>query len=163
VQRAALTEINDADERYFQKYLKQRKSRVTVYRGDGRGMNARSLTNLVLSDINPKPGASDISFFGVVDHTHSNASPGGMVSTTSHKQGAIDWAVDKHNFGLVYEIEIDEYIDVTALLAARNFKNRYLGQYEFLIPRKIYRNEIKKVHLYQKSKRGGSLVRTRSF
>jgi hypothetical protein len=162
-QRSLLTQIVDADERYFSKYLRTSKRPATVYRGNGIGVTADSLRNLVLSDVNPKPGASDISFFGVVEHTHSNASPGGMVSTTTNLQGAIDWATDKHKYGLVYEILINDYIDVNALLAARNFRNRYEGQYEYLIPRKILRSEIKKVHLYQKTNDGATRIQTRSF
>jgi hypothetical protein len=164
VQRTNLSQIVDADERYFSRYLKERKPTATVYRGDGRGVDQNSLTNLVLTDVNPKPGDRDISFYGVVAHTHSNASPGGMVSTTTNLQGAIEWATDDHNYGLVYEIQINDYIDVNALLAARNFRNRYQGQYEYLVPRKILRTEIKKVHLYQKTKAGVvSRIQTRSF
>lgn len=151
-QRADLVDICELDEAYFREYLAKYKKPVRVYRGTGINVNANSLKGFVRQDLPPKPGDPEISFYGVVAHTHSNSSPGGMVSTTSHKQGAIEWATDKHNFGLVFEFLIWEYIDVNSLLAARNFRNRYHGQYEFLIPRGLRASELKSVTLYAKDK-----------
>jgi hypothetical protein len=64
-------------------------------------------------------------------------------------QGAIDWAIDDHRYGLVFEFLVSDYIDVNGVLSQRNFRNRYTGQYEFLIPRAIYASEVKSVSLYQ--------------
>jgi hypothetical protein len=148
-ERASAMEIVPSDERFFQEYLVKRKNPVRVYRGDGRGVTVLSLAAYVRTGVAPKPGAPDITFAGVVDHTHSNSSPGGMVSTTSHMQGAIDWAIDDHRYGLVFEFLVSDYIDVNGVLSQRNFRNRYTGQYEFLIPRAIYASEVKSVSLYQ--------------
>lgn len=153
-QRADLVDICELDEAYFREYLAKYKKPVRVYRGTGINVNANSLQGFVRQDLPPKPGDPEISFYGVVAHTHSNSSPGGMVSTTSHKQGAIEWATDKHNFGLVFEFLIWEYIDVNALLATRNFRNRYYGQYEYLIPRGLRASELKAVTLYAKDRAG---------
>ena len=158
-QRETLMQIDELDEEYFHQYLSSRKPAATVYRGDGRGMNANSLAQLRLSGVDPKPGQRDFSFYGVVDHTHTNSSPGGMVSTTHDKDIAIGFAVDKHNYGLVYEFKVTQYIDVNALLAARNFRNRYEAQYEYLIPGSLPQSAITKVSLYQK---GGALVAEKS-
>lgn len=162
VQRSQLTEIKDQDEAYFKKYLKEPKKPAFVYRGDGRGVNQATWDNLVFGDITPKPGKADISFFGVVEHTHSNASPGGMVSTTTDMQGAIDWAVDTHPCGIVFEILIDDYIDVNDLLASRNFRNRYEGQHELLIPRSIRRSEVKRAYFYKKENGVPKVVASKS-
>jgi len=59
---------------------------------------------------------------------------------------------------MVWKIQLYDYIDVNGLLAARNFRNRYEGQHEFLIPRKIARNEIKRVYLYTKGLDGASVI-----
>jgi len=157
-QRAALGEIAAGDETYFEKYLRETKKYVTVYRGDGRGVSPQSWAAFLINDINPKPGDPEISFYGVVAHTHSNASPGGMVSTTSKLDIALHWALETHTHGMVWKIQLYDYIDVNGLLAARNFRNRYEGQHEFLIPRKIARNEIKRVYLYTKGLNGASVI-----
>jgi len=159
-ERALTTEIVPSDEVFFQEYLAKRKIPRTAYRGDGRNVNAGSLAAYVRTGVLPKPGAPDITFAGVVDHTHSNSSPGGMVSTTSQRQGAIDWAVDDHRYGLVFEFLVSDYIDVNSVLSQRNFRNRYHGQYELLIPRAIYMSEVKGVSLYQT---GGVLVASISY
>ena len=159
-QRANLTEIHQYDEEAFDTYLNSQKKPVTVYRGDGRGVTQDALQNYIRQDIDPKPGEPDVSFRGVVAHTHSNSSPGGMVSTTSDEAQAIEWASDSHTWSLVYEIELSDYIDVNSLLAQRNFRNRYQKQYEFLIPRAIKAQEIKSVSLYSK---GGTLVDKSTF
>ncbi|QJE01590.1 DUF4157 domain-containing protein [Massilia forsythiae] len=153
-QRADLGEVHESDEIYFQEYLAKPKTPIRVYRGTGINVKADSLQRFVRQDVPPKPGDPDVSFYGVLAHTHSNSSPGGMVSTTSHKGGAIEWATDDHNFGLVFEFLIAEYIDVNKLLATRNFRNRYQGQYEFLIPRGLKVSEMKSVTLYAKDKTG---------
>lgn len=74
-----------------------------------------------------------------------------MVSTTSNMAGAIEWATDEHNYGLVWEIKLSDYVDVNYVMTQRNFRNRYEGQHEFLIPRAIKAAEIKSVSLYRRN------------
>lgn len=149
--RSSLAEIAPSDERFFQDYRKSSKPAVTVYRGAGWGITATSLDNYAgPGDIQPKAGTPDRTFYGVVNHQWSNRNHGCMVSCTAKICLGVHFAVDSHNYGLVYEIEIDDYIDVNWLLKKRNFRNRYLGQHEFLIPRAIRATEIRRVYLVSK-------------
>lgn len=151
-ERDTLTTIVQSDERYFREYLAEAKDEITVYRGDGRNITATSLDDFVIRDVLPKPGEPDVSFQGVVEHTHTNTLSNGMVSTTTDQAQAIAWAVDDHRFGLVYEIRPRNYINVGELLRARNFKDRYAGQLEILIPGKVAAAEVVSVTLYNNAK-----------
>lgn len=154
-ERDDLGKIVKADESYFQDYLKQGKPPISVYRGDGRGVNQNTLNGYVFTGVQAG-GTPDISFFGVVQHTHSSTYKNGMVSTTPSLQQAIDWAVDDHPYGLVFEIRPANYIDVAFLLGARNYKNRFAAQLEILIPGSLAASEIAAVSLYQQA--GKALV-----
>jgi len=149
-ERDSLDHVTPADERYFQWYLKQSRPAKQVYRGDGRGVNAGFLVGFKFESILPE-GTPDISFFGVLQHTHSSINKNGMVSTTSDRNQAYHWAIDDHNHGVVYEMQVTNYIDVGELLAARNFKNRFAAQLEILIPGKIMAAEVRAVVLYSKA------------
>jgi hypothetical protein len=149
-ERNDLNQITEADERYFQWYLKQSKAAISVYRGDGRDINATSLDNFRFAHVLPG-GTRDISFRGVVEHTHSNSFKNGMVSTTSDFNGAHFWATSTHNYGIVYEFKPINYINVTELLQARNFKERYPGQFEILIPGAVSSGEVHSATLYNKN------------
>lgn len=146
-ERDDLVDITPADERYFQWYLKKSKPAKQVYRGDGRGVKAGFLDDFKFESILPG-GSPDISFYGVVQHTHSSVNKNGMVSTTTDRAQALSWATDDHNHGVVYEMEVTNYINVAELLAARNFKDRFAAQLEILIPSKIMAGEVKRVVLY---------------
>lgn len=146
-ERDDLGKIVKADESFFQNYLKQGKPAISVFRGDGRNVNQNSLTPDKFAGVQAG-GTEDISFFGVVQHTHSSTYKNGMVSTTPSEQQAIEWAVDDHTYGLVFEIRPANYIDVAYLLGARNYKNRFPQQLEILIPGSLSASEIVAVSLY---------------
>jgi hypothetical protein len=158
VERNELTQIKDSDEKFFQAYLDADKPGITVFRGDGRGVKADSLDNFTFTDIKAE-GNSDISFYGVVQHTHSSADKNGMVSTTTDKAQAIAWAVDGKRYGLLYELRPKNYIDVGYLLRKRNFRNRFAGQLEILIPGDLTAAEIVAVSLYRESDRSNPVKR----
>jgi hypothetical protein len=147
--RDKLTQITPADENFFRRYLKEPKKPLKVYRGDGRGINADSLKNKNFEEVLPG-GTPDISFFGVVQHMYTNTAKNGMVSTTGHFNIAHHFATEAHNYGIVYEFQVDNYIDVDDILDKRNFKNRYPGQKEILIPGSIEKNKIVSATLYNK-------------
>jgi|GEM_PF-5787604 len=149
-QRSQLTQIVEADEEFFRQYLQETKPRLRVYRGNGIGVNANSLDTLTFTDILPG-GRPDISFYGVVEHTHTNTLKNGMVSTTSSFSIAHGFATDDHKYGIVYEIVLDNYINVTSLQNRRNFRERYPGQYEILVPGPIPASKIVSATLYNKS------------
>jgi hypothetical protein len=98
-------------------------------------------------------GSTDITFFGVVQHTHTSTQKNGMVSTTTDRAQAYDWAMNGHTHGVVFEFELTDYIHVGSLLASRNFKNRFAGQKEILAPGDIPASAISKVSLYNKDTR----------
>ncbi len=148
-ERDNLTQITDMDEKFFSEYLKKSKSAMTVYRGDGRGVSADFLEHYVRGDV-LAGGTEDISFYGVVQHTHSSTDKNGMVSTTTDKDQAFHWAVDDHNYGVVYEFQLTEYLHVENLLARRKFKNRFAAQKEILVPGNISASDIVSVSLYKK-------------
>jgi hypothetical protein len=147
--RDKLTQITPADENFFRRYLKEPKKPRKVYRGDGRGINADSLKNKNFEEVLPG-GTPDISFFGVVQHMYTNTAKNGMVSTTGDFNIAHHFATEAHNYGIVYEFQVDNYIDVDDILDKRNFKNRYPGQKEILIPGSIEKNKIVSATLYNK-------------
>jgi|GEM_PF-4816976 hypothetical protein len=147
VQRDDLSSITEADERYFQWYLKKDKLPKKVYRGDGRSITAQFFNNFNFESILPG-GIPDISFRGVVEHTHTSTQKNGMVSTTTDKRQAYQWAVDNHNYGVVYRMKVRNYVNVAELLAARNFRDRFAAQLEILIPGKIMAEEVETVTLY---------------
>jgi hypothetical protein len=150
-QRIHLTDLIPEDEEYFQAYLRSRPTTpINVYRGDGRGVTADSLDNLVgVTGITPV-GALDLTFKGIAEHTHSNTMPGGVISTAGNKDCAIHFAVDKHKYGLVYTMQVTNYIDVNTVLRARNFKVRFEAQQEYIIPCQITAANIIRVELYEK-------------
>ncbi|MCT7991999.1 DUF4157 domain-containing protein [Laspinema olomoucense] len=150
-ERSTLQQITPLDEKYFNQYLKRAKPPVKVYRGDGRSIDATSLDNYQFTDIHPG-GTPDISFYGVVEHTFTNTAKNGMVSTTTDFEGAKFWATNGHKYGLVYEIEVDKYINVTDLLTRRAFKERYPGQYEILVPGIIPAKKVISATLYENGK-----------
>ncbi len=147
-QRNSLVEITGADERFFERYMHLPKRTLKVYRGDGRGVNAHSLDNLRFQNILPG-GTRDVSFYGVVEHTHTSSAKNGMVSTTSAYPIAHGFATDDHKYGIVYEMLVKDYIDVGYLLRSRNFRNRFAAQREILVPHAIKASQIKSATLYQ--------------
>lgn len=155
-QRDDISKITEADERYFQWYLKQTKEPKTVYRGDGRSITAEFLRDYNFTPILPG-GTPDITFYGVVEHTHTSSQKNGMVSTTTDRVQAQKWATDDHNYSIVYDMEVRNYINVGKLLKTRNFKDRFAEQLEILIPGKITAAEIKRVTLYHKESEIGAL------
>lgn len=150
-ERNDIMKITDIDECFFAEYMKRSKPAITVYRGDGRGINEHYLDNYVPQEI-VAGGIPDISFRGVVEHTHSNTQKNGMVSTTTSKEQAIEWAVDKNNYGILYEIKLLNYIDVNALLERRKFKSRFAAQKEIVAPGNIPAKNIISLTLYRKGK-----------
>lgn len=151
-ERNNIMEITDIDEYFFSEYMKRSKPAITVYRGDGRGINENYLDNYVPQEI-IAGGTADISFRGVVEHTYSNTQKNGMVSTTAIKEQAIEWAVDKNNYGIVYEIKLLNYIDVNTLLERRKFKSRFAAQEEIMAPGNIPAKNIIALTLYKKGKK----------
>lgn len=149
VKRDDLGQITGLDEKFFEEYLQAPKPPVTVYRGDGRGVNAKFLDNFAVQDV-LAGGTRDISFYGVVQHTHSSTCKNGMVSTTTNRDQAYKWAMDDHNYGVVYEFRLTHYIDVADLLKTRNFKNRFDEQMEILVPGNIDASDFVSVSLYGK-------------
>ena len=79
-----------------------------------------------------------------------------MVSTTSDLNIARGFATDNKEFGVIYTIEVKQYLDIDFLLKERNFKNRFEGQKEIQIPGVIKASEVKSVTLYQK----GTAIKT---
>lgn len=148
-ERNDLGQITKLDEAYFQQYLAASKSPMTVYRGDGREVTAESFQNLAFGDV-PAGGTTDISMFGVVQHTHTNTAKNGMVSTSTLRDVAHFWATETHNLGVVWEFKLPNYIHVANLLKKRNFKDRYPGQYEILYPGPIPADCIVSATLYNK-------------
>lgn len=151
-ERSNITEITDIDEHFFAEYMKRSKPAITVYRGDGRGINENYLDKYVPQEI-IAGGTADISFRGVVEHTHSNTQRNGMLSTTTIKEQAIGWAVDNNNYGIVYEIKLLNYIDVNALLERRKFKSRFAAQEEIMVPGNIPAKNIISLTLYNRGKK----------
>ncbi|MEN9985514.1 MAG: hypothetical protein RI925_1016 [Pseudomonadota bacterium] len=147
--RDALSQINDLDEQFFAQYMKQPKPPITVYRGDGRGVGANFLDKYHPEDI-MAGGTPDISFYGVVQHTHTSTQKNGMVSTTTEKNQAHSWAMDGKNYGVVYTFKLKNYIHVAELLARRHFKDRFAAQKEILAPGNIPAGDIISVRLYGK-------------
>jgi tetratricopeptide (TPR) repeat protein len=149
VERNELTQITELDEDYFKQYRASPKAPMTVYRGNGIGVTATSLDAFAFQDI-PYGGTPDVSFAGVVEHTHTNTLKNGMVSTTSSFDVAHFWATSKHPYGIVYEILLDDYIHVANLLGRRNFKDRYPKQFEILAPGSVPSGKVVSATLYQK-------------
>ncbi|HEY1009117.1 MAG TPA: DUF4157 domain-containing protein [Daejeonella sp.] len=150
-ERDDLGQITAADERYFQWYLKQSRPSQLVFRGDGREVTAESFRTLAFTDM-PPGGSRDVSFFGVVQHTHSNTFKNGMVSTSTSHDIGLGYAIDTHNLGVVWEMRLNDYIHVADLLRARNFKNRFAGQLEVLVPGPVPASTIVSATLYDKDK-----------
>ncbi|NEO43217.1 MAG: DUF4157 domain-containing protein [Moorea sp. SIO4A3] len=148
-ERNDLNQITELDEKYFTEYLKKSKAKIKVYRGDGRSVGADYLNKYVPADV-VAGGNKDISFYGVVQHTHTSTQKNGMVSTTTDRKSAHKWATDGHTHGVVFEFELTDYINVGRLLESRNFKNRFAAQKEILVPGNIPKSAIKKVTLYKK-------------
>ncbi|HSV29534.1 MAG TPA: hypothetical protein VLL76_08240, partial [Candidatus Omnitrophota bacterium] len=121
-----------------------------VYRGDGRGMDQNSLANLTNVQGITAQGTLDLTFAGAVRHVCSNTDPGGVISTTADIDCAVHFAINSHPYGLVYEMEVTDYVDMCKVLSDRNFKNRYEAQKEFIVPKRISKAQIKKVMLYRK-------------
>jgi hypothetical protein len=149
-ERKDLPQTTALDEVYFKQYLAASKSPMTVYRGDGRGINANSLPDDYAFEDIPYGGTPDVSFYGVVEHTLSSTTKNGMVSTTSSPAVARAWAIDQHNFGFVWEIRLDDYIHVTNLLNARNFRERFPTQFEILAPGSVPAANVVAVSLLRK-------------
>ena len=147
-ERYFATQFTEMDEIYFQKHLANPGPAKTVYRGDGRGVSKESFEKLIFSDI-PAGGAPDISFAGVVEHTHTNTLKNGMVSTTTNRDMAVIFATNGREYGVVWKLSLSKYIHVTNLLAARNFKYRFPKQYEILVPGSAPSSTIISATLYK--------------
>lgn len=148
--RNDITKITISDELYFQEYIKKQKKPQVVFRGDGRNLN---IQNFQIGTIQAE-GNPNISFYGVVEHTHTNTAKNGMISTTTDEEQAKKWATGggKRN-GVVYKIILDNYIDVDKLLSNRNFKNRYQGQKEIMSLGHIEASKILSAVIYNKNKK----------
>lgn len=146
--RDDVLQITLLDEDYFKRYLKAHKPPLRVFRGDGREIDADSLDNYVFQDV-PWGGTPDVSFGGVVGHTHSNTDKNGMVSATSRHDVAHFYATTGHEYGLVVKFKLERYIHVANLLRQRNFKNRFPGQFEILAPGAIPASNAVSVTLYE--------------
>lgn len=151
-ERTTLGEIRQSDEDFFVDYLDASRPRLTVYRGDGRGVNAQSLAGYVREPI-LAGGRPDVSFFGVVQHLESSTHKNGMVSTTTDRAQALDWALDGKKYGLLYTLSVTRYIDTIDLLRQRNFKHRFPAQLEVLVPDRIPVSEIVSVELFSSDRR----------
>ncbi|VAX26936.1 hypothetical protein MNBD_NITROSPIRAE01-769 [hydrothermal vent metagenome] len=151
------TQFTKMDEIYFDKYMANGGSPISVYRGDGRDVTSVSFNTLPFSDM-PAGGTTDISFAGVVEHTHTNTLKNGMVSTSTDLATGLFFATDAHEYGVVWELKLDNYIHVTNLLKARNFKYRFPDQYEVLAPGAISASKIVSATLYRKN----TIVRKRT-
>lgn len=143
------TVFTEMDEIYFRKYMSGSKSAITVYRGDGRDVTGSSFDTLPFGDM-PAGGSPDITFAGVVDHTHTNTKKNGMVSCTTDPRVAHHFATESHEYGVVWELKLDNYIHVSNLLKSRNFKYRFPGQFEILHPGPIPGGKIVSATLYNK-------------
>jgi hypothetical protein len=154
--RDSLLQITPLDEKFFAANLKRSKPPIKVYRGDGRGIDANSLVGLRFDDIEPG-GTRDVTFYGMVEHTHTNTAKNGMVSTTSAFDVAHFWATSSQRYGIVYEMIVDDYLHVANLLGGRRFKDRYPGQFEILIPGPVPASKIVSATLYQKDRKIGVL------
>ncbi|WP_018970929.1 hypothetical protein [Rubritalea marina] len=144
------TQFTKMDEIHFRDYMAKSKPAITVLRGDGRDVTPDSFKDLPFTNI-PAGGTSDISFAGVVEHTHTNTLKNGMVSCTTDFDTALHFATEKHEYGVVWELELDKYIHVADLLKTRNFKNRFPQQFEVLHPGSIPKSKIKSATLYKKN------------
>jgi hypothetical protein len=143
------TQFTEMDEVAFQKYLAASKSPLTVYRGAGWGeLDQETFRNVAFADI-AAGGTPDISFRGVVEHTWSNTLKNGMVSCTSSQPIALGFATDQHEYGIVWELALDNYIHVTNFLKKRNWKYRFPGQFEVLYPGSIPAANIVSMTLYR--------------
>lgn len=150
-ERNSTNQFTEYDEIYFRDYISKSRGKKKVYRGDGRGVTQTSFDTLPFADM-PAGGSPDITFAGVVEHTHTNTLKNGMVSTTTDFDTALHFATSKQTYGVVWELELTEFIDVAALLKARNFKYRFPDQYEVLAPGSIPASKIKSAKLYEKKK-----------
>ncbi|MFP4362043.1 MAG: DUF4157 domain-containing protein [Alphaproteobacteria bacterium] len=149
-QRIQLHEVVEADEVYFEKYMAIPKSSVLVYRGDGRDVTEENMLDFNLKPLFPE-GGRDISFRGIVGHVTTNTMKNGMISTTADKACAIHFAVSKHKFGRVYTMEVRKWIDVEEVLRARNFKNRFEGQREYVVYEPILTAHYVSVEVYKQN------------
>lgn len=156
-ERNDTNQFTELDEVYFRKYQEASKSPLTVYRGDGREVTRDSFDMLPFADM-PAGGTPDITFAGVVEHTHTNTLKNGMVSCTTDPNVALHFAIEAHQYGVVWELQLDNYIHVTNLLKTRNFKYRFPGQFEVLYPGAIPESKIVSATLYNKETR----VKTRT-
>jgi hypothetical protein len=148
-ERNNTNQFTEMDEVYFRKYLAGSKSPITVYRGDGRDVTSESFDTLPFTTM-PAGGTPDITFAGVVEHTHTNTLKNGMVSCTTEPDVALHFATADHQYGVVWELILDNYIHVINLLKARNFKYRFPGQFEVLYPGAIPGAKIVSATLYNK-------------
>jgi hypothetical protein len=146
-ERDKVTDVTDLDEKYFREYLARSKPAITVYRGDGRGVKADFLDSYSHQEV-IAGGTPDITFAGVVEHTHSNTQKNGMVSTTTDPNQAKAWAIDANKYGVVYEFSLKNYIYVDNILERRRFKSRYAAQKEITTPGNISSGDIVSVSLY---------------
>jgi hypothetical protein len=146
-ERDKTTDVTPLDEKYFVQYLKRSKPPITVYRGDGRGVKADFLDQYIPEDV-IAGGTTDISFVGVLEHTHTNTLKNGMVSTTTDRAQAKEWAIGKNKYGVVYEFNLKNYIHVDEILLRRGFKSRYAAQKEIMAPGNISASDIVSVTLY---------------
>jgi len=148
-ERNDTNQFTELDEVYFRNYMEGSKSPITVYRGDGRDVTSDSFDKLPFADM-PAGGSPDITFAGVVEHTHTNTLKNGMVSCTTDPKVALHFATESHQYGVVWELMLENYIHVTNLLKARNFKYRFPGQFEVLYPGAIPGSKIVSATLYKK-------------
>ena len=152
-ERDDVMQITELDEDFFHIYRAKTKPRITVYRGDGRGVTRDSFKSLPFANI-PAGGSPDITFRGVVEHTHTNTLKNGMVSLTTNPTVALGYATgEQHALGVVWELGLDDYIDVAELLKSRKFRNRYPDQAEVLYPGPVPRSKIISATLYEGTKR----------
>lgn len=146
-QRTALGQIQDADEDFFTAYLNAGRPPMRVYRGDGRGTREELIRKCARRAINAE-GSPDVSFFGVVQHIESSTKKNGMLSTTTNRAQALDWALDDNKHGLLYTFDVSRYIDTVAMLQLRNFKHMHPAQQEILVPTQIPAGECVSVELF---------------
>ena len=148
-ERNDTNQFTKLDEAYFEKYLSQAKPPITVYRGDGRDVTSDSFDSLPFATM-PAGGTPDITFAGVVEHTHTNTLKNGMVSCTTDPRVALHFATSDHEYGVVWELLLDNYIHVAKLLKSRNFKYRFPGQFEVLYPGAVPGSKLVSATLYKK-------------
>jgi hypothetical protein len=149
-ERTALGQVHDADEDFFTAYLNAGRPPMRVYRGDGRGTREELMQKCVRRAIDAE-GSPDVSFFGVVQHIESSTNKNGMLSTTTNRAQALDWALDSNKHGLLYTFDVSRYIDTIDLLRQRNFKHRHPAQQEILVPTQIPAGECVSVQLFAAS------------